>query len=129
MADHKVFISYSRPDTEWARSFAAALQQHGIPVWFDEFEIAPGESLREALESGLRESDIFVTVVNPENPARPTLFFELGAAIGMNKRVVAIVPKDFDVSQLPLEFRLRKYLLRDSPEETASELSHALTAA
>lgn len=129
MTDQKVFISYSRPDTEWARSFAAALQQQGVPVWFDEFEIAPGESLREALESGLRESDVFVTVVNREHPARPNLFFELGAAIGLNKRVVAIVPKDFDVSQLPLEVRLRKYLLRDSPEETASELSHALTAA
>ena len=129
MLDHKVFISYSRPDIEWTRSFAAALQQQGVPVWFDEFEIAPGESLREALESGLRQSDIFVTVLNPESPARPALFFELGAAIGMNKRVVAIVPKDFDVSQLPLEFRLRKYLLRDSPEETASELSQVLTAA
>lgn len=129
MTDHKVFISYSRPDTDWARSFAAALQQQGVPVWFDEFEIAPGESLREALETGLRQSDIFVTVLNPEHPSRPTLFFELGAAIGLNKRVVAIVPKDYDVSQLPLEFRLRKYLLRDSPEETATELSQALTAA
>ena len=129
MADHKVFISYSQPDFEWARSFASALQQQGVPVWFDQFEIAPGESLRDALESGLRESDIFVTVVNPAHPARPTLFFELGAAIGLNKRVVAIVPKDFDVAQLPLEFRLRKYLLRDTPEETANELSHALTAA
>lgn len=129
MTDHKVFISYSEADTEWARSFAAALQQQGVSVWFDQFEIAPGESLRDALESGLRESDIFVAVVNAEHSARPTLFFELGAAIGMNKRVVAIVPKDFDISQLPLEFRLRKYLLRDSPEETATELSHALTAA
>jgi nucleoside 2-deoxyribosyltransferase len=129
MADHKVFISYSHPDSAWARSFAEALRERGVPVWFDEFEVAPGESLREALETGLRESDIFVTVVNPQHASRPTLFFELGAAIGMNKRVVAIVPKDFDVSQLPFEFRLRKYLLRDSPQETASELSQALAAA
>lgn len=129
MAEHKVFISYSRSDFEWARSFAAALQRQGVSVWFDEFEIAAGESLREALESGLRESDIFVTVVNSEDSVRPTLFFELGAAIGMNKRVVAIVPKDLDTTKLPLELRLRKYLFRDSPEETASELSQALTAA
>lgn len=129
MTDPKVFISYSHPDIEWARSFASALKQRGISVWFDQFEIAPGENLSDALESGLRESEIFVTVINPEYAARPAVLFELGAAIGMNKRVVAIVPKDFDLSQVPLEFRLRRYLLRDSPEETATELSHALTAA
>ena len=129
MADHKVFISYSDPDSEWARLFAEALQERGVPVWLDEFEVGPGESLSDALEVGLRESDIFVTVVNPQHVSQPTLFFELGAAIGMNKRVVAIVPKDFDISQLPLEFRRRKYLLRDSPQETANELSHALAAA
>jgi nucleoside 2-deoxyribosyltransferase len=129
MPDHKVFISYSHPDSEWARSFAEALRQRGVPVWFDEFDVAPGESLRDALEAGLRESDIVVTVLNSQNPAKPALFFELGAAIGMNKRVVAIVPKDLDLAHLPFEFRLRKYLLRDSPQETANELSEALTAA
>jgi hypothetical protein len=129
MPDHKVFISYSHPDSEWARSFAEALRQRGVPVWFDEFEVAPGESLRDALEAGLRGSDVVVTVLNSEHPAKPTLFFELGAAIGMNKRVVAIVPKDLDLAQLPFEFRLRKYLLRDSPQETADELSQALSAA
>jgi hypothetical protein len=129
MTDHKVFISYSHADTEWAKSFAAALRERGVPVWFDEFEITPGESLRDAMEAGLRASDVFVAIFSRENQLRPALFFELGAAIGMNKRVVAIVPKDFDVAQLPTEFRLRKYLIRESPEGTADELSHALSAA
>jgi nucleoside 2-deoxyribosyltransferase len=129
MADHKVFISYSQPDLEWARGFADALRQRGVGVWFDQFEITPGENLRDALESGLRQSDVFVTLLNPKESSRPALFFELGAAIAMNKRVVAIVPKDVDAAQFPFELRLRKYLLRDSPEETADELSQALAAA
>ena len=126
---HQVFISYAGADTEWARSFAKALREHGLNVWFDQFEIAAGEQWPDALESGLRDSDVFVTLVHPDVVVRPDLFFELGAAIGMNKRVVAIVPKDFDLTQLPSELRLRRYLVRESPEQTADELSEALAAA
>lgn len=125
----QVFISYSNANADWARSFAEALKRRGMRVWFDQFDITAGESLRDALEAGLRESDVFVTLVEPENFHKPNLFFELGAAIGMRKKVVAIVPKGTDPSQLPIELRLRRYLVRDTPEGTAEELSHALTAA
>lgn len=125
----QIFISYSSVDADWARSFAEALKERGERVWFDQFEISAGDSLRDALEAGLRASDVFVTLVEPQNLHKPNLFFELGAAIGMRKKVVAIVPKDIDPSQLPIELRLRRYLVRDTPEETAEELSHSLTAA
>ena len=125
----RVFISHSALDADWARSFAQALKQRGVAVWFDEFDIHPGESLREALESGLRSSDVFVPLLDPGYPAKPALFFELGAAIGMGKKVVPIVPKGLDPGTLPLDVRLRRYLVRDSPENTAEELSNALLAA
>jgi hypothetical protein len=125
----QIFISYSSADATWARSFAKALQERGERVWFDQFEISAGESSRDALETGFRESDILVTLVEPDSLYEPNLFFELGAAIGMRKKVVAIVPRGIDLSQLPTELRLRRYLVRDSPEETAEELTHALTAA
>ena len=125
----KVFISHSAVDADWARPFAQALQQRGVAVWFDEFDVHPGESLRDALESGLRGSDVVVALLDPEYPAKPNLFFELGAAIGMGKRFVPIVPKGLDPSNLPIDVRLRRYLVRDSPEHTAEELSNALLAA
>jgi hypothetical protein len=125
----KVFISHTAHDTEWARSFAKALKERGVTVWFDEFDVQPGESLREALESGLRNSDVFVALLDAEAPAKPNLFFELGAAIGMGKRVVPIVPKGIDLGALPLDLRLRRYLVRDTPEQTAEDLSATLLAA
>jgi hypothetical protein len=85
--------------------------------------------LRDALEKGLRASDVFVTLIESDSLKNPNLYFELGAAIGMRKKLVAIVPKDIDPSQLPIELRLRRYLVRNSPEGTAEELSHALAAA
>jgi hypothetical protein len=129
MSDLKVFISHSAQDTEWARSFAEALKNRGVSVWFDEFEIQPGESWRDALESGLRDSDVLVAVIDAEHPGKPNLYFELGAAIGMGKRVVPIVPKGVDPAHLPVDIRLRRYLVRDSPEQTAERLSSALVAA
>jgi hypothetical protein len=124
----KVFISHTARDAEWARSFANALKERGVSVWFDEF-VQPGEPLRDALEAGLRNSDVFVALLDAEAPAKPSLFFELGAAIGMGKKVVPIVPKGIDLGALPLDLRLRRYLVRDSPEQTAEELSATLLAA
>ena len=129
MEKPSVFISHSARDTDWARLFAQALKQRGVTVWIDDLDVLPGESLRDALESGLRGSDVIVALMDPEYPAMPNLFFELGAAWSMGKKIVPIVPKDLDPNNLPLDFRLRRYLIRDSPERTAEELSTTLVAA
>ena len=129
MTKPQLFISHASSDREWPRAFAEALKEHGLRVWIDELEIGPGELFEDAMASALRNSDVLVTVVDDTMRNAPTLYFELGAALGLGKRIVAIVPKDFDPSVLPIELRRRRYLLRDSPEETAAELSHALTAA
>jgi hypothetical protein len=129
--EHQVFISYSHSgsDAEWARSFAQALKRRGISVWFDEFHLRGGESWPEALEAGLRSSDVLVALFDPDAQTKPNLFFELGAAIGMGKRIVPIVPKDVDPSALPLDVRRRRYLVRETPDQTAEELSNTLRAA
>jgi len=129
MEKRSVFISHSALDADWARSFAKALKQRGVTVWFDEFDVPLGEPLRDALEAGLRNSDVLVALFDKESSSKPNLFFELGAAIGMGKRVVAIVPKELDPNVLPLDVRLRRYLIRDTPEHTAEELSNTLQAA
>jgi len=122
MAKPRVFVSYSHKEADWAKEFAQALSQRGLQVWIDQLAVKAGESIGEAVEKGLRESDIFVTLIDPSTLSSPSLFFELGAAIGMNKRVVAIVPEDFDPSQLPLPLRARRFLIKRAPEATAGEL-------
>jgi hypothetical protein len=129
MQEQKIFISHTAKDADWARSFATALKQRGVSVWFDEFDVQPGESWRDALEAGLRGSDVLVALLDSESSSRANLFFELGAAIGMGKRVISIVPKGMDPSALPLDIRLRRYLIRETPELTAEELSNTLQAA
>ena len=126
MGTHKVFISYSHSDKEWAREFAGTIANTGVEVWFDEFDIKPGQPLVEALEKGLRDSDAVVLLINSENVNRPNLFFEIGAALGMNKAIIPVVPKDFEYHKLPLPLQRIKFLVRNSPEETAKELAMAV---
>src|SRR6185503_17531729 len=115
MSIPKVFISYSHSDQEWARKFAEVLAHSGIEVWFDEFNINPGEPLVDALEKGLRESDAVVLLLSEENINRPNLFFEVGAALGMNKAIIPVVPRDFEYSRLPLPLQRIKFVVRRSP--------------
>lgn len=51
-----VFISHdSRDKDEIARPLAQMLTKLGCPVWFDEFSLKMGDSLRESIERGLRD--------------------------------------------------------------------------
>jgi predicted nucleotide-binding protein len=126
MSGARVFISYSHDDSEWVRQFAQALKELNVTVWLDEWQIAAGDSLRDALEVGLRESDAIIAVLSPSNAARPNTFFELGFAIGMGKRLIPVVSRDMDRSKIPFDLKSRRYLIKGSPDETAREVAGAV---
>ena len=118
----KVFISYAQHDQEWVHQLTEELSKKGVNVWIAEKEIAIGESIEDKLEEGLRSSGSIVFVLGPESVHSYNLFFELGAALGMGKRVIAIVNKEVGFADIPGPIRLRKYVLMDDPQHTANEL-------
>ena len=126
MSAPKVFISYSRDDTEWIRLFADALRRQHVEVWLDQWEIKPGESVQDALEAGLRQSDAIVVVVSRSNVRNPNVLFELGVALGMGKRLIPIVSEDLETSLIPFDLRTRRYLLKGPPAQTAREVASAV---
>jgi hypothetical protein len=122
MSQRRIFISHAPADRDWVRAFAASLKAEGAQVWLDEFEVPVGERLEEATEQGLRNSDLVAFVITPDNVRDPNLLFEFGATVAMGKRAVPIVAKELKASELPYPFRVRRSLLRESPEETARQL-------
>src|SRR5437660_11428552 len=128
MNGKRVFLSHGAPDREWARGFATALRELGVNIWFDEFNIVPGGSISDSLEEALRKSDIIVMPITRESLNSSNFFFELGAAIAMNKRIIPIVAEDVDYSQIPLSLSRVRALKLMSPEDTAEELAKALKA-
>jgi hypothetical protein len=62
-----VFISYSSRDRQLARILADRLQNDGINVWFDEWEIRPGDIISKKINDGLEQSRILLGLITEKN--------------------------------------------------------------
>jgi hypothetical protein len=59
-----VFISHSNQDKEFVEQLARDLDNRGISVWFDKWELKVGDSLRRKISEGIHESSYFIVVVS-----------------------------------------------------------------
>ena len=63
---YDVFISHATEDKdEVVRPLANSLVAHGLRVWYDEFELRIGDSLRRKIDTGLARSRFGVVVISP----------------------------------------------------------------
>lgn len=63
---HDVFICHASEDKdEFARPLAEALRSRHLDVWYDEFSLTIGDSLREAIDRGLAQSRFGIVVLSP----------------------------------------------------------------
>ena len=60
-----MFISHASEDKdEIVRSLANALVSEGLDVWYDEFELRIGDSLRQKIDRGLSKSRVGLVVLS-----------------------------------------------------------------
>lgn len=57
---YDVFLSHSSKDKAVVRPLAELLRKDGVKVWFDEWEITPGDSIPAKIEEGLERSRVLV---------------------------------------------------------------------
>ena len=63
---HDVFICHASEDKDgFVRALAEALISHHFAVWYDEFALDVGDSLREAIDRGLATSRYGIVVLSP----------------------------------------------------------------
>jgi hypothetical protein len=63
---HDVFICHAGEDkNDFVRPLAEALRASHLDVWYDEFAIKVGDSLREAIDRGLATSRFGIVVLSP----------------------------------------------------------------
>lgn len=63
---YDVFISHASEDKdEVARPMAEALHSRGLKVWYDEFTLRIGDSLRRKIDEGLANSRVGLVVLSP----------------------------------------------------------------
>lgn len=63
---YDVFISHSSEDKDsFVRPLAQLLRNHRVEVWYDEFSLRPGDSLRRSIDRGLAKSRYGIVVLSP----------------------------------------------------------------
>lgn len=65
--DFDVFVSHASEDkADVARPLVSELQKLGLDVWFDEFELTIGHSLRQSIDKGLANSRFGIVILSPD---------------------------------------------------------------
>src|SRR5882724_7696240 len=89
-----VFISHAHEDKEVARPLAEALRQRGLTVWYDEYVLRLGDSLREVIDRGLATARFGVVILSPSFFAKEWPQRELNALLAREtaKRSKVLLP-------------------------------------
>ena len=73
-----VFISHASEDKEaFVRPLAEILQQYGVDVWYDEYELKLGDSISASITKGLIECQFGLVVLSPAFLRKNRTTFEL----------------------------------------------------
>lgn len=79
---YDVFISHASEDKDTiVRSLAAELVGHGLKVWYDEFTLRIGDSLRQKIDKGLARSRVGLVVLSPSFIAKGWTNYELDGIV------------------------------------------------
>ena len=80
--EYDVFISHASEDkNDVARPLAHALEVNGLVVWYDEFEMRIGDSLRRKIDKGIANSNFGVIVISRSFISKGWTNYELDGLI------------------------------------------------
>ncbi len=136
------FVSYdARNREEIARPLAARLSEVGESVWFDDFNLRPGDNLRQTIEDGLRKCRQCVLLVTKEllsNETWAKVEFDAIFSREVSEKRKIIVPVWVDVTRSEVDaFSMslaNKFAVLTSTSELATKegverVAHAITTA
>ena len=69
MADHDIFLSYSRRDLAVVEQFREQMEAGGYRLWFDKKKIRTGDNWKRALAVAIDEAQVLIWMVSRESCA------------------------------------------------------------
>ena len=118
-----VFLCHTGANKDWVRALAERLEgemagDRPVRVFFDEWDIAPGENILSKIERGLTRARFVAVALSPalSDASWPTLEWQTQVyddPTGKRGRIIPLIVEKLDpVSQRPLEIPLPLRLLR-----------------
>tara|TARA_R110002072_G_scaffold34683_3_gene103477 strand:- start:1036 stop:1746 length:711 start_codon:yes stop_codon:yes gene_type:complete len=80
-SERKVYLAHASEDKSIALPLAEGLISRGIDVWYDNWEICPGDSLRRKMESGLDDCSHFVVLLTANSIKKPWVDEEIDVGL------------------------------------------------
>jgi len=133
--NYDAFISHATEDQEiLVRPLAELLQKHGFSIWYAEFRLKVGDSLRRSIDKGLANSRFGIVILSPNFFAKNWTQYELDGLVAKEmtggKVILPIwhkVSKDEVMSYSPsLADRFALNTATNTIEELAQELGKVL---
>lgn len=122
-----LFISYTHKQQQLVRTIASRLQRNQVAVWFDAWEMQPGDYLRERISSGIEQCRCMLVVMSSDALDSNWVKYELNCGFTseierMGLRVIVALAPEMTPERLPIDLRAKVYLdLR-----TAASVNHSI---
>jgi hypothetical protein len=126
-----VFISHASEDKDAiVKSLANALSGKGLKVWFDEFTLRIGDSLRQKIDRGLATSRVGLVVLSPSFIAKGWTNYELDGIVTRTmsgEQILLPIWHDITKQQV-IDFSpsLADKVARSTATHTVEEIAHEI---
>jgi TIR domain len=106
-----LFLSHSSRDRAFCERLALDLTRVGVPVWYDDWELKVGDSLRRKISDGIESRDHLAVVLSDASVKSDWVQVELNAALDreLKERKVIVLPLLIQDCDIPAFLRDKKY--------------------
>ncbi len=117
----KLFVSYTHQDADLARKLRRALGKLGIETFED---AGYAGHVGAELEKKLRVASCYVVLVSDKSVNSPNVNFEIGAAIGLEKKLIPVFLTRHARRDAPAPLRTRVGIFAEhmSPDDIAARI-------
>jgi len=117
----KVFISYSRQDSDFADKLTKSLEEKGVGVWVDRSEIKGGSDWRRDISDAIRNCRAFLLILSSRSTVSENVDDELYLAKEKNRPIFPVL---YETCELPpgvdlVLSRQQRIVFADVPFEKA----------
>src|ERR1044071_4665952 len=127
---YDIFVSHASEDKElYVRPLASELRRLGLLVWYDEFSLKPGDSIREAIDRGLASSWHGLLVISKAFLSKSWTNWEVNALVQsclghVSRRMIPIWlgVNHADVLAWSPPFANLKAIIEDDPIKAAHQI-------
>jgi RNA polymerase sigma factor (sigma-70 family) len=121
-----VFLSHNLAEKPWVRRVVEQWRALGLPVFFDEDSILPGEVVIRAIERGITGSDHVVLVLSRASLASPWVAMELAMTLtsdpsGNHRTLIPVLIEPVELESIPLAIRSRNIVDLTQPEHRTKQ--------